>query len=136
MADGERHIKQWLHNRQFLATIDPSYNDWIVTVSFYTALHAVDVLFATDKRFNITSHDARNGTLKRVKRYEKIHKHYSPLYRLSQTVRYYASPDKWVAHDQIQAQVIRSHLYPLEQSVKKLAALDTLELPLIELKTA
>jgi len=53
------HITQWKHNRAFLATIPPDYPDWVVTVAFYVALHAVDALLAHDK---VTSYYLAHGS--------------------------------------------------------------------------
>ena len=44
MARIEDHIRQWKHNRDLLAIIPPTYPDWLATVTFYTALQAVDAL--------------------------------------------------------------------------------------------
>jgi hypothetical protein len=120
MASSQSHIDQWKHNRAFLATIAPAYPDWLVTVAFYVALHAVDALLAHDKVSGVTSHDGRNRTLMNTNRYAQIWKHYQTLYDLSRTVRYLAAPAKWIPADQVDAQVLRRNLYPIERSVEKL----------------
>jgi hypothetical protein len=114
------HIDQWLHNRQFLSTIDPDYPDWAVTVTFYTALHAVDALLQSDQVEGIVSHAARNQTLNHTNRYRRVWRAYQPLYDLSRTVRYMANPRAWVPWNCIQSEVFRRYLYPLEDSVQKL----------------
>lgn len=116
------HIKQWHHNRGFISTIDPQYPDWAVTATFYTALHAVDALFKYDKVEGVVSHEARNRTLARTSRYAKIWRNYSPLYGLARTVRYFANPAKWVSWEQVEGEVFRRFLYPLEKSVLGLMA--------------
>ena len=123
MASRDDHVKQWRHNRRFLPTIDPAYHDWIVTVTFYTALHAVDALLAHDK-IPVNSHQSRNETLRRVTRYDKIERSYLPLYNLARTVRYSADPNRWIPVEQIRGKVIVRHLYPIETSVQKLIGLD------------
>lgn len=118
------HIRQWKHNRAFLATVEPRFPDWAVTAAFYTALHAVDTLLNHDNVGRITSHAARNDMLMRTNRYSKIWSLYQPLYDLSRTVRYMANPSGWVPWEQVETQVLGRHLYPLERSVEKLAGLD------------
>ena len=129
-----KHLTQWRHNRAFISTIDPEYPDWAVTVAFYAALHAVDALFKHDKVQGITAHEHRNETLRATNRYRKIWECYRPLYDMSRTVRYVADPAQWVEWDQVEAQVLRRRLYPLEKSVCGLMRLDVQE-P-IELKPA
>ena len=69
------------------------------------------------------------------KRYQKIWKHYQPLYSLCRTIRYQAQPTRWVPWEQIDQQVIRRYLYQVENSVQKLMKYD-LELPTIALAAA
>lgn len=136
MSDPSKaHIDQWKHNRGFLQTIQPPYPDWAVTVTFYTALHAVDALLAHDKVQGITSHEARNGALMRTNRYANIWKSYQPLHSLARTVRYLAKPQRWVPWHEIEPNVIRRYLYPIEKSVQKLTMPD-LQLPPVALASA
>lgn len=118
------HINQWKHNRGFLGLIDPGFPDWAVTVAFYTALHAVDALLAHDKVLGIVNHDGRNRTLMQTNRYAHISKYYHPLYGLSRTVRYMASPERWLQWSLIQSKVIAGYLHPIEESVQKLMGSD------------
>lgn len=120
MASTSSHLQQWKHNRDFLPHIPSSYTDWIVTVVFYTALHAVDALLAADKVPRIIDHHARNAVLMNTNKYLRIWKCYSPLYSLSRTVRYLADPISWVSFSQVQEQVFARYLYPIEKSVKGL----------------
>lgn len=128
----EAHISQWTHNRGFLQTIRPQYPDWAVTAIFYTALHAIDALLAADKVQGIYSHETRNRALMNTNRYARLWNLYQPLHDLSRTVRYLAEPERWVAWDDIDRQVIRRYLYPIENSVQKLMNKE-LDLPTIEL---
>lgn len=128
------HIKQWEHNRAFIAGIAPAFPDWAVTATFYTAVHAIGSLLKHDKVESITSHIARNETLSRTLRYKKIWDAYRPLYSLSRTIRYYAKPDGWVKWDQIESEVLRRWLYPIEASVKKLMK-DESQLPPISMRS-
>ena len=130
MATSQKHINQWKHNREFLATIPPRFPDWQVTVAFYVALQAIDALLALDG-IHVTSHEGRNGALMRTNRYDKIFRAYHPLYNLSQTVRYLAEPQKWIPPHEVSETVLAKHLYPIEQSVQKLAKLNLdLEYPI------
>lgn len=125
MANLQAHKKQWEHNRELLATLAPDYPDWIVTVAFYAALHAVDALFAYDRLQGITSHHTRNDALKESHRYSHIWKHYAPLFALSQTVRYLAEPEGWIRFSEIDRSVLARYLYPIEKSVAKLAEMQS-----------
>ena len=129
------HIKQWLHNRGFISRIDPDFSDWAVTATFYTALHAVDALLKHDGVRGIVNHASRNNALMRITRYAKIWKHYQPLHDLSRTIRYMANPQRWVAWPDIEGEVFRRFLYPLEKSVRKLMKEDG-DLPTITMKSA
>lgn len=120
MTDQQNHIRQWEHNRRFVATISAEFPDWIITGIFYVALHAVDSLLAYDHVSGVTSHQGRNRVLFETNRYTQIRKHYIPLYDLARTVRYLADPQAWLPADQIAQNVIRRYLYPLERSVQKL----------------
>ena len=117
-----------MHNRAFLSTIQPAYPDWLVTVAFYVALHAVDALLTYDNVAGVTSHSARNETLLRTNKYLAVRKCYMPLYDLSQTVRYLADPTKWVPASEIEKNIINRLIYPIEKSVENLMKQD-LKLP-------
>lgn len=116
----EDHVNQWRHNRAFISLIPPEFPDWAVTVTFYTALHAVDALMEHDNVARIVDHGSRNDTLARTNRYSKIWELYHPLFDLSQTVRYMARPQKWIPWPKIEADVLKRYLYPLENSVFRL----------------
>ena len=118
MASPSEHARQWRHNRS-LVPLFLDYPDWIVTVTFYAALHVVDALLAADKVSRITSHDARNDVLKRTNRYHDIWKRFAPLYNLSRTVRYLANPGDWIPAEAIERQVLNGLLYPIEASVAR-----------------
>lgn len=128
------HINQWKHNRGFLGLIEPQFPDWAVTATFYTALHAIDSLLKNDKVPGIVSHETRNRALMLTNRYLNIWKHYQPLYDLSRTVRYLAKPGKWVPWDQVETQVVKRYLSPIEDSVQKLMGANLLGLSPITMK--
>ncbi|MFA7236226.1 MAG: hypothetical protein WC058_05110 [Phycisphaeraceae bacterium] len=123
MANSQRHIHQWKHNRDFLLTIPPQYPDWMVTASFYVALHAIDAMLAHDK-VTVTNHDGRNRVLIQTNRYQFISSKYLALYDLCRTIRYLADPKKWVPLEKIEADVLKRYPYPIEQSVQKLIKQD------------
>ena len=131
MASVQNHINQWLHNRQFIQSISPVYSDWMVTASFYAALHAVDALLLHDNVRGVTSHDSRNRILSLTNRYKKINSLYYPLYDLSRTIRYIAEPAKWVPYSSIEADVLKRFLYPIESSVKALSGLSAEFSPIV-----
>lgn len=136
MAAQAQHIQQWKHNRSFSAGIQPQFPDWLVTVSFYVALHAVDTLLHHDEAAaRLMSHETRNAVLMGTNRYRKIWISYSPRYNLSRTVRYLADPSRWVHAMEVQKQVIEKHLYPIENSIQQLMAVN-LDLPSLTLIAA
>ncbi len=120
MANTSSHLRQWAHNRSFIPLIPRSFTDWIVTVTFYTALHAIDALLVADKVPGIVSHAARNDVLMRTNRYANLAKRFLPLYDLSQTVRCLADPGKWIPFECVEREVFGRYLYPIEQSVSRL----------------
>lgn len=120
-----------MHNRSLIAQIPRTHPDWIVTVAFYAAVHAVDAALAHEE-VNAWNHETRFTAIAGIPRMDKIRKLYHPLYDLSRKVRYTADPNQWIPPDQIDRLVIRGCLIPLEQSVERL--LDrVLSLPPIEL---
>jgi hypothetical protein len=120
MPGVEEHEQQWQHNRELTALIPRGYPDWIVTVVFYTALHAVDSLLRFDQVPGIVDHRARNDVLARTNRYSKVWRCYLPLYNLSRTVLYLARPIDWIPVDAVEREVLRRYLLPIEESVQKL----------------
>lgn len=127
----DAHIVQWKHNRSLIGQIPASHPDWIVTVVFYTAVHAVDTALAFDGLVP-WSHETRFETIAASNRYARIGKLYHPLYDLCRKVRYTATPDLWIPREQIDQQVVRGILLPLENSVMNLINAK-LELPTIDL---
>ncbi len=124
------HKARWVHNRQFIASLQETYCDWMLTGAFYAAVHAVETLIAFDGQPNTTSHEARNQVLKNVKRYQQIWRHYRELYNASQTTRYHCAPQDWIPSNDIKTIWIPNYLYPIEKSVQKLMG-DQDRLPLI-----
>lgn len=82
MPTRDDHLRQWKHNRDFIPSIEHAFHDWIITATFYTALHAVDALLVHDK-VPVHDHRSRNDALVTVNRYDRIWRSYQPLYNLS-----------------------------------------------------
>jgi hypothetical protein len=115
----DQHRDKWLHNRRFVSTIADEYADWMVTVLFYAALHAVETLLAHDRVMAIAGHTARNQTLKTVNRYRQVWIHYRPLYDAAHTAPYDPAPASWLPVDDVKSKLVVT-LYALEKSVLKL----------------
>lgn len=94
MATNEEHRSQAEHNERLLAAIDANaFPDWIATISFYAAVHWVEVLCNT-RGHRTGSHIHRNQSLKR--REPDLWIDYRPLYEYSRHARYRcykANPD-------------------------------------------
>jgi hypothetical protein len=120
MGKANEHQIKWAHNRAFLASIvhDAAYADWMATVAFYAAVHAVEAMFAKDG-FHSTNHQIRIETLTRVNKYQQVWRHYSPLYNAAMVSRYDCSG--WLPAQDVINILIRRHLISLEQSVMQVA---------------
>lgn len=119
MAKAENHYEQWVHNRNFLKTIESDYPDWLATVTLYTAIHAVETLFKCDGLRGSNSHGERKLTLNQQKRYQKIQMHYHIIDNYAGVLRYSCQFSQ-ISNIEVRDEIIRRHLYPLEQSVLKL----------------
>lgn len=127
----DAHIAQWQHNRSLIGKIPATHPDWIVTVVFYTTVHAVDAALAA-QGISVWNHETRFTAIAGVHKMQKIGLLYQPLYDLSRKVRYIADPNAWIKPERIESQVIRGRLFPLEQSVEKLIGAK-IDLPKIDL---
>ena len=110
------HVRQWEHNRALIAQIPASHPDWIVTVIFYTAVHAIDAALA-DEGITVSSHERRFEAIGACNRLKKAYTLYHPLYDLSRKTRYVGRPNEWIPPSAIERQVFRRYLLPLEKSV-------------------
>lgn len=122
MSRIQEHLEQWAHNRRFISTIQPDFPDWIVTVAFYTATHAIESLLTAGSAKPRSRHSDRLEILQRERRYQKIYERYWLLYEICHVTRYSAQPDRWYPRDQIKKDVIEGMVYPIETSVRKLLA--------------
>lgn len=122
MATIQEHLGQWQHNRKFIATIDPEFPDWMVTVTFYAAMHLVEALLTADGAKDRSRHQDRFQILQHEQRYQKVYESYHVLYDLAHVTRYTATPARWISIERIKSEVIEKLLYPIEKSVRKLLA--------------
>lgn len=93
MASPQAHIEKAKHNIRTIVHLssDLTKKDWIVTVSFYAALHIVDaVLFHTQQGYGKhgQSHDKRESIIKQDNKLKKIWECYRPLLNNSIIARY------------------------------------------------
>lgn len=123
MGTLKEHQDKWLHNRDFVGSIDERFTDWLVAAMFYTALHAVETVFAFDKINPHTSHTARNQTLKTVNRYRRIWMSYRPLLEAGRSARYDCEASAWIS-PQVAKTILARHLYAIEKSVSKLIGVE------------
>ena len=133
MSSKQQHIDQWMHNRSLLGLLPRTHHDWIATVAFYTALHAVDAAIAVQGTDDITDHGHRKHILIKTNSLLQIRRHFLPLYDISRKVRYMADPSTWILPDRIEQDVLRAFLYPIEKSVCGLIG-QNLNLPLVALQ--
>ena len=94
MPTAEAHIDKQNKTQVALSDLqqsqnNPQHGDWIVTLAFYKALHAVDSYFAK-QGIDSERHDKRHGMRnQQVLNYlEDIHEEYSALYMASILARY------------------------------------------------
>ncbi len=117
MGRQANHHRKWERNRAFLATIPQEHCDWAVTVAFYTALHAAEVLFAFDKIAPHSSHLNRDDTLA-LSRYETIRTSYKVLKNASRVARYECQPSSAFKAGHVSTILIARHLWTVEQFVQ------------------
>lgn len=130
------HVAKWKHNRDFLATIPDKYCDWTVTVAFYTAVHAVEAVFAKDSVQHEGSHKGRNQILKLRSRYHTVWRNFRPLWAASQVARYHCdtgpSPDPydgWISPEDVKMRFVQKNLGAVEALAIQLLGLPRQEFP-------
>lgn len=93
----EDHRNLWKYNENLINWLQSqkcTYTDWIIIITFYTALHKMDELIHQkypdyDKRNETkraTGHAYRNKMVNKY--YKSVHSKYDSLYRLSRKLRY------------------------------------------------
>jgi hypothetical protein len=114
-------IAQWQHNRRLLSKLEPEFNDWIITITFYAALHAVEALLIADLAPGHSRHGERHETLQNNPRYRsQIWPAYKVAYDLAHVARYSAKPHRWLSAANIPKTLFERSLYPIEAEVSKL----------------
>lgn len=109
-----------MHNRKLLTRLSDEFADWIVIVAFYSALRAVDSLFAHDETPAANSHQERDGILRRNTRYRRIWESYRELRDGAHGVRYECGDATWIAADLAKDRFVNHHLRSVEKSVLSL----------------
>jgi hypothetical protein len=127
------HKRKWLHNRKFIATIDPANADWMVVAAFYTAIHAIEALFSKDRVTHEGSHSDRNFILRTRQRYHSIWQPFRLLYEASLPARYDCAagpgdPD-WISAADVKRIHIEQDLYAVERLVARLLSFPSSEFP-------
>lgn len=112
-------LVQWQRNRELLSKLPAAHHDWIVTVAFYTALHAVETLLLVDDVSEHETHRDRNTRLLSP-RYEVIYPSYDQLYNLAHVARYSAQPRRWINYTDIAPKLIDGSLIIIEKEVCRL----------------
>jgi len=106
------HRRQAEHKKQFLDWLDPDvipYLDWAVTVMFYTALHFVEWLLAT-QGLHSNAHDNRHQAMGRVSELRPIYPDYRELETPSRRSRYEGA--------QFSRDVVKSQLVPKLEKIE------------------
>lgn len=91
MPSTEEHIKKYEENKKLLESNlnieNCDFYNWIVTVSFYAALHLVEAKLAKDG-IDSKDHFARNNNVDRFNQFSEIRSAYKTLYDKSRIARY------------------------------------------------
>ena len=91
MPSIEEHKRKYEENRRLLDTnlnIECcDFYNWIVTVSFYAALHLVEARLA-EEGVDSKDHFARNNNVERFRYFKNIRNQYKTLYDKSRIARY------------------------------------------------
>lgn len=93
----EDHKNQWKNNEKLILWLQSckcSYSDWLIIITFYTALHKMQELIHQkfpnfDKRTEVkrdTGHIYLNKMV--IKYYKEVYREYYSLYRKSRKLRY------------------------------------------------
>ncbi len=85
-------------------------------------LDAIEALFTADGTRSRSSHKDRLLILQSANRYDLIYRKFRVLYDLAHVTRYSATPSRWMPAAELRSRVILSILYPIENSVRKLLA--------------
>lgn len=122
-----KHADKFKFAYQILINSQNNHSESIAILVFYRALHYVEALFCVDKgpKQHCGSHEEREEILRKVKRYEKIWKHYYPLKKASMIARYLAdltgktSTLSTVYGKEVNSFLINHYLLQIEKAVLK-----------------
>ncbi len=95
MASRTLHVRQAKHNELLINHLDINktiFHDWVVTITFYAALHYIEADFAQKSHIgHSTSHRERNRLVQREYNLQ-IYRSYRELYNNSRIARYLWNP--------------------------------------------
>lgn len=90
MPSSEKHLNQYLSNKDTLEKLsnleNPPY-DWMVTIAFYSALHLIENILASQNK-HFSGHTERNLHVQNEDFFSGIASEYRALYRDSRKSRY------------------------------------------------
>jgi len=107
----------------FLLTEKEQHSEWIAVVSFYKALHLVEMLFAAEGITHSRNHESRESVLKSTRKFGNIWKHYRPLWTISTNARYLSTCDsfgEYMSPENVEKEVVNHRLKQVEKSVHNL----------------
>lgn len=99
----------------------PHHAEWIVTVSFYKAIHVVEAIFAAFGEHS-HSHEMRELRLKSERKYLHLYKNYRPLQGASIVARYQCGTSHTLVLNDpkaAEAQFVKHRLRQVENSAEK-----------------
>ncbi|GAX90442.1 hypothetical protein [Effusibacillus lacus] len=95
MATASDHFDQYKRNRALLgnlATLSPPPWDWMVTITFYAAVHLVEYIIVSKLNKSSENHDQRKKYIAMVSELKPIGKIYMRLEFISHQSRYQCIP--------------------------------------------
>lgn len=94
MPNTEEHIRKYKENKKLLETNlnieNCDFYNWVVTVSFYAALHLVEAKLS-ESGIDSKDHFARSNNVERFNQFKNIRTQYKTLYDKSRIARYDAA---------------------------------------------
>ena len=94
MPNTEEHIRKYKENKKLLETNlnieNCDFYNWVVTVSFYAALHLVEAKLS-ESGIDSKDHFARSNNVERFNQFKNISTQYKTLYDKSRIARYDAA---------------------------------------------
>jgi len=91
MPSATQHCTKINHNRDFvtfLKTSPSSFNDWVITGMFYTALHQIERYLDEKVGHHCNTHSQRHDWMFRTADLNRIWYDYQDLYNMSMDARY------------------------------------------------